>query len=181
MQRIIRVTYTVGWEMWRSRDWEAAAEEFFLDLGMALRRRRFLDVVTITPEVRATIIKKSRAATMTKRRMSMADSRGRASTQPASAPPVVRAVSRLNRGSTASASALATNRGPYTSSPYSISSSSGSPRALSESSDSFEFNPFSGACPPPSPRASSLTAPPNTSPCGRRAEALEDISLADDH
>jgi hypothetical protein len=81
----------------------------------------------------------------------------------------VRAVSRLNRASTASASALSTNRGPYTSSPYSISSSSGSPRALSESSDSFEFNPFSGALPPPT-RASPLR-PPNASSCGGRRVA----------
>src|SRR3989344_7863153 len=70
LQRIIRVTYTVGWEMWRSRDWEAVAEEFFLDLGMALRRRRFLDVVTISPEARAKIVRKSRVAAVTKRRMS---------------------------------------------------------------------------------------------------------------
>jgi hypothetical protein len=99
-------------------------------------------------------------ATTTKRRMSMADSRGRSSTQSASAPPLVRAVSRLNRASTASASALSTNRGPYTSSPYSLSSSSGSPRALSESSDSSEFNPFSGTPhQDPFPHCAPLTLP----------------------
>jgi hypothetical protein len=137
MQRILRITRTVVWEMWRSRDWELAAEEFFLDLATSLRRRRFLDAVTLSPEVRERIIKKRLAKARTSAgQLNRRGSRGRAPSQLATGPrakPSSRAV--------AAPSALLGSRAVSTSSLYSVSSGSPGPSRMMSS---LEFNPFSG-------------------------------------
>jgi hypothetical protein len=139
MQRILRITRTVVWEMWRSRDWELAAEEFFLDLATSLRRRRFLDAVTLSPEVREKIVRKHLAKARTSAgQLNRRGSRGRAPSQSATGP---RAKPSSRPVRPAAPSALLGSRAASTSSLYSVSSGSPGPSRMMSS---LEFNPFSG-------------------------------------
>jgi hypothetical protein len=166
MQRILRVTHTIGWELWRSRDWEAEATDFFLDLGMALHRRRLLDVVKPGDPAasRAKVQQRARAKSFAKgvgtaRSLSVSDpslaggSRTRSSSRSSSSPVFAGAsdLHSLPRSPLAPLSpALEDNRGRTSplSSPY-ISSASPSPKSPHRDDGLDPFNPFSGAHLPP--------------------------------